>query len=211
MLSEASRLLAAFALGLSLAAPPGPINILILNESIRRSWLSGASVGLGAATADFAFYAIISILGVRVLDYWIIRPVLYASGCVILVYLSYVLISRSAVKPTLGKEAPRASGVGYLQGLSIGLTNPLQIGWWLAVGITLVSLFGYYFALGFFSGILSWVLSFSYVASLFRFRLLGVFRAVCLASAAVLLAFTGFFLYELLGLIRLYLSVAHFL
>lgn len=211
MLSEASRLLAAFALGLSLAAPPGPINILILNESIRRSWLSGASVGLGAATADFAFYAIISILGVRVLDYWIIRPVLYASGCVILVYLSYVLMSRSAVKPTLGKESPRASGVGYLQGLSIGLTNPLQIGWWLAVGITLVSLFGYYFALGFFSGILSWVLSFSYVASLFRFRLLGVFRAVCLASAAVLLAFTGFFLYELLGLIRLYLSVAHFL
>ncbi len=211
MLSEASRLLAAFALGLSLAAPPGPINILILNESIRRSWLSGASVGFGAATADFAFYTIISILGIRVLDYWIIRPVLYATGCAILVYLSYVLISRSGAKPTLGKETPHASGAGYLQGLSIGLTNPLQIGWWLAVGITLVSLFGYYFALGFFSGILSWVLSFSYVASLFRLRLLGVFRAICLASAAVLLAFTGFFLYELLGLIRLYLTVAHLL
>ncbi|MEM0272225.1 MAG: LysE family transporter [Thermoprotei archaeon] len=209
MLHEAPSLLAAFALGLSLAAPPGPINILILNEAISRSWLSGASVGLGAATADFAFYTLISILGVKILAFWIIRPLLYAAGSIILLYLAFTLITRSSSGSRLEQATSNVSGVGYLKGLSIGLTNPLQIGWWLAVGIALVSLFGYYFAFGFFSGILCWVLVFSYVASLFRFRLLRVFRVVSLVSAAVLLGFMALFTYRLLVLVEPHIIAAH--
>lgn len=198
---QLSTIAAAFALGLSLAAPPGPINILILNESIRRSWLSGAYVGFGAATADFTFYLLVSHFGVRLLSYWFLRPVLYAAGTAILAYISYALIAEASAKPVVEPHTPKSAGKGYFRGLSIGLTNPLQIGWWLAVGLTLVSLFGSMFALGFFSGILFWVLSFSYVSSLFRFRLIRVFRAISIGSAVVLLGFAAFFLYELVKLV----------
>lgn len=43
------------ALGLSLAAPPGPVNSVIASESLR-SKIHGVSVGLGAMTADFVFF-----------------------------------------------------------------------------------------------------------------------------------------------------------
>ncbi len=45
------------ALGLSLAAPPGPVNSVIASESLR-SKIHGVSVGLGAMTADFVFFSI---------------------------------------------------------------------------------------------------------------------------------------------------------
>lgn len=199
MLSAASTVAAAFALGLSLAAPPGPINILILNEAVRRSWLSGAYVGFGAATADFVFYLIVSYFGVRAFSFWPVRPVLYAAGTAILLYISVALI-REATGGRTVQPQPSGRG-GYFRGLSIGLTNPMQIGWWVAVGVSLVYLFGSLFALGFFSGIVFWVLSFSYVSALFRFRLIRVFRLISAGSAAVLLGFAAFFVYQLATLL----------
>jgi threonine/homoserine/homoserine lactone efflux protein len=204
VLPEPSRILAAFALGLSLAAPPGPINILILNQSIRRSWFNGTTVGLGAATADFLFYLVVSTLGIRILDFTLLRPLLFALGTAILVYIAVSLVYHSGVGlPNESTKTQAPIVAGYLQGLGIGLTNPLQIGWWLAVGITLISLFGYNFAFGFFSGILCWVLCFSYVSSLFRLRLIPVFRLISMVSAAVLLCFAGYFVYQLIGYLNI--------
>lgn len=201
--SPLSTLAAAFALGLSLAAPPGPINILILNEAIRRSWLSGAYVGFGAATADFIFYLIVSHFGVKAFSFWFLRPILYAGGTAILAYISAALIFEGLGRRKAGLEVKDGGGAGYLKGLSIGLTNPLQIGWWAAVGVTLVYLFGSLFALGFFSGIFFWVFSFSYVSALFRYRLIRVFRALSIGSAVVLLGFAAFFAYRLISLLGL--------
>ena len=49
-------------MGLSLAAPPGPVNAMIATEATR-SKLHGFSVGLGATTADFTYFVVMLIFG----------------------------------------------------------------------------------------------------------------------------------------------------
>src|SRR5207245_11567444 len=53
--------LAGTGIGLSLAAPPGPVNAIIASQTVTRSWRAGFLVGMGATTADSIF------LGVSVL------------------------------------------------------------------------------------------------------------------------------------------------
>jgi threonine/homoserine/homoserine lactone efflux protein len=182
---------AAYLLGLSLAAPPGPINVLIFNDAIKGSRLTALSIGLGAVTADAVFYAIVSIFGKLVKQLFLVQAVLYLLGTAVLVYLS-VSIIRSV--GTLEMSRSVAHGVGYLRGLSVGLTNPLQIGWWIAVGLSLVSLFGYYFAVGFFGGILSWVGGYVFLVDHYKSRFVRYLKLISIISAAVLLGFAALFL-----------------
>ena len=49
--------------GLALAAPPGPMNAVIAQESVLRGWTAGVRAGLGAMTADLCFL-VLSLLGV---------------------------------------------------------------------------------------------------------------------------------------------------
>ena len=58
-----STLVAGAVFGLALAAPPGPMNAVIAEESVLRGWLAGFTAGLGAMTADFVFL-LLSLAGV---------------------------------------------------------------------------------------------------------------------------------------------------
>jgi len=42
--------------GLTLAAPPGPMNAVIAEESAVRGWIAGFKTGLGAMSADAIFF-----------------------------------------------------------------------------------------------------------------------------------------------------------
>src|SRR2546422_7021558 len=48
-------ILAGAGIGLSLAAPPGPVNAIIASQTVTRSWRAGFLVGVGATTADTIF------------------------------------------------------------------------------------------------------------------------------------------------------------
>jgi threonine/homoserine/homoserine lactone efflux protein len=63
---DAYSLIAGILIGLSLAVPPGPINAIIAAESVKKSYLDGIKVGLGAMTAD-ATYLAITLVGVAML------------------------------------------------------------------------------------------------------------------------------------------------
>jgi threonine/homoserine/homoserine lactone efflux protein len=52
-----------FVLGLAIAAPVGPIGLLVIRRSVAHGMLAGLSAGMGAAFAD-AFYAAIATLGI---------------------------------------------------------------------------------------------------------------------------------------------------
>jgi len=45
-------------IGLSLAAPPEPVNAIIASQTVTRSWRAGFLVGMGATTADTIFLAV---------------------------------------------------------------------------------------------------------------------------------------------------------
>lgn len=192
-MSAISSVAAAFALGLSLAAPPGPVNILMMNEVISRTRLAGGVVGLGALTADGIFFLL-----VYAVRSWLSSSpyliYLFPAGALILTYLAYSLV-RNANVDSPGQAATVGLAKGYAKGVTIGLTNPLQIGWWVSVGLPLATLFGLLFAAGFFSGILVWVSGYNYMLGVFRRRLIPAFRPISLISALVLLSFAAYFTY----------------
>lgn len=137
-------------LGLSLAAPPGPVNSVIAFEGAKRP-LKGTLVGLGAMTSDFIYMLIVLYLGTFIPE-WIKR------------YL--FLVGVRHVDPCLdGLEVEEGEGahVPYLKGLAMGITNPYQMEWWITAGLSSISLFGPIFIVGFFLGISLWITIFPMV------------------------------------------------
>ena len=55
--------LAGAVFGLALAAPPGPMNAVIAEESVVHGWSAGFRAGLGAMSADAVFF-VLALLGV---------------------------------------------------------------------------------------------------------------------------------------------------
>src|SRR3989449_8765995 len=51
-------ILAGAGIGLSLAAPPGPVNAIIASQTVTRSWRAGFLVRVGATTPDSIFLAV---------------------------------------------------------------------------------------------------------------------------------------------------------
>jgi len=182
-----------FALGLSLAAPPGPVNAAIASRSLS-SWALGASLGFGALTSDMVYLAAVA-LGGRLAPPWLL-PAVGLAGSLLLAYLAAGAARAAAAelrgargsvpKAQLGGSASLAKS--YATGLAMGLTNPFQAGWWATVGLALVAELGAPLAAGFVCGIASWVLGFSFAVS--RGRESRKFRAaVYAASSAALAAF----------------------
>lgn len=187
----------AFILGISIAAPPGPINVMMFSETLRKGQKHALLIGLGATTADALFYALTSIFGKAVPDHGLWHLALYAFGAAVLLYMAFSVLRTSELEASLN---PPLQVSGYFKGLSVGLTNPLQIGWWVTVGLPLISLFGYgYFAVGFFAGIFTWVYSFTRAVSLYRDRVAGRLSIIVKASSSVLFAFAVYFAYRALS------------
>ena len=160
-------LLSGVALGFSIAAPPGPVTALSAQQVVSRSWLSGWLVMLGATAADAIFF-VLTYYGVARLVTPGERGILFVLGGVLMLYLALSTV-RKARRPEAVSSTPRSgrwssSSVGrspFLLGLSMGLTNPYQLGWWVAIGAGMVADFGGSVAVGFFVGILSWTVIFT--------------------------------------------------
>lgn len=175
-------LLLGVSLGLSIAAPPGPVNAIIANESVK-SWLHGSSVGAGAMTADFIFFIIIYFIQ-GFIPIFILKP-LYLIGGGFMIYLAYA---------TLKSKMPSKSIKGnYLIGLTIGLTNPYQISWWLTVGISMIKSLSISVIPGFFLGIIIWIISFPKLINKLGIRYVNYVKII---SAIILAAFGIFLLYN---------------
>jgi threonine/homoserine/homoserine lactone efflux protein len=85
-------------IGLSIAAPLGPIGILCLNRTLAEGPRMGFICGLGAASAD-ALYALAGSVALSAIAQWIIddRTLLRILGAVFLVYLG----ARTFMRPTI--------------------------------------------------------------------------------------------------------------
>ncbi len=184
---DAYSLVAGILIGLSLAVPPGPINAIIAAESVKRSYLDGMKVGLGAMMADATFLGI-TLVGVTVLFTGdTVKLVVSLAGGLILAYMA-IMILKDFKKPLreAGKEKMSSP---YLTGLTIGMTNPAQILWWLTAGAALIANFNAPGIVGFFIGIGLWVSSFSMTLHFARKKAEWLYPVVTLVSGVVLLFF----------------------
>ncbi|MDA4121587.1 MAG: LysE family transporter [Thaumarchaeota archaeon] len=179
-------------LGLTIAAPPGPVNATSASEA-RRSWFSGWLVLLGAATADGLFF-LLTYYGITAfVASQQIHELLLLMGSALLIYLAFITL-RSTGGP--GKSPNRTGRYPYLLGLVIGLTNPIQLAWWLTVGVGMVSAFGLGIVFGFFSGIIAWTIAFTEVLHVSIARYESAYSTIAYVSGLVLLGFGGWFLYS---------------
>jgi len=111
-------------------------------------------------------------------------------------------IAKGARRPAISPNATRPGRFSptsirrfpFLLGLSMGLTNPYQLGWWIAIGAGMVAEFGGSIAIGFFVGIVSWtlILTATVHASVKRYERLS--PVIAYASAAIMAAFGLWFL-----------------
>jgi threonine/homoserine/homoserine lactone efflux protein len=162
MFDAVASALAGIALGLSLAAPPGPMNAIIAEESVLRGWGSGFRAGLGAMTADAAFLGL-ALLGVVavVQDAPTARGLLFGLGGLLMLYFAYGAATDAratfgggtdgaetaaaddagaAATDGAGSSGERDSGdsKGFRKAFALALTNPYQILWWLTAGVGLL-------------------------------------------------------------------------
>ena len=143
MTSLVATLGAGIVFGVALAAPPGPMNAIIAEESVLRGWIAGFKAGLGAMTADGIFF-VLALLGVVtfVERFPLVRAVMIGLGGVLMLYFAYgaatdVRSSFTAGGGATDAEDPRV-GTGFRKAFVLALTNPYQILFWLTIGVGLL-------------------------------------------------------------------------
>ncbi|MDA4114954.1 MAG: LysE family transporter [Thaumarchaeota archaeon] len=193
-------LLTGVVLGLSIAAPPGPVTALSVQLVVSRSWLSGWLVMVGATLADGVFF-VLTYYGVARLVTPEERGALFVVGGMLMLYLALSTVRTAgrrgggALPSRSSRWSSSAAGRSpFLLGLSIGLTNPYQFGWWVAVGASMVSDFGPSVAVGFFVGIVSWTLVVTALVHEGARRYQRLAPVIAYASAAIMVGFGVWFL-----------------
>ena len=196
---DAALLLRGVLLGLSIAAPVGPIGVLCIRRTLANGRLSGFLSGLGAATAD-ACYGTLAALGLTFISTILIEQQIWLRlvGGVFLCYLglrtflerpsgsfssqastSSVGELESAPLQNSSRPSPKALLADYASTFLLTLTNPLTIlsfaaifaglGVWEVSGSAAAALM---LVLGVFCGSASWWLLLSTAADALRVRFL---------------------------------------
>ncbi|MEZ0318583.1 MAG: LysE family translocator [Pyrobaculum sp.] len=192
-------------LGYSLAVPPGPMNALIAAWSLR-SFRHGFAVGAGAMSADFLLMLITAWLYtfLKNLSQVYFVP-FYTAGGVFFLYLAYKIASSRP--PQRGSATSQSPVRGYLLGLSLGLVNPYQVGWWLTAGLSSIAQFGLEWAAGLFVAISTWITAFpAAVRAGWEVSRRATWLAIKAFSVLTLTAFGAYFLYNVIVILKAYIQ-----
>lgn len=204
--AEAAMLLKGIVLGLSIAAPVGPIGVLCMKRTLEAGVLAGVAGGLGTALADAA-YAALAAFGLAGVTALLVDsgPWLRLCGGVVLLWLA-VRTLRAA--PPQREAAAASAGLGRLclATFALTITNPLTILSFAAIfaGLGLTAgaspMQGMALVVGVFIGSMLWWILLSSGVALIRHRLSpSVMRWVNRLAALLLLGFAGAVLWPLLS------------
>ena len=179
---DGSLVLRGFVIGLSLAAPVGPIGVLTIRRTLAHGRLTGFISGLGTATAD-GLYGLIGALGLTAVTTLLTGNIFWLKlvGGLFLCYLGVqTLRAKPAVNPAQAQSRQGLVGA-YVSALLLTLTNPMTILAFVAIFTSLLAgdphLQGadtgnlILIVLGVFLGSSAWWLILSTVTSLLRNRL----------------------------------------
>lgn len=127
MIGGLSILLRGFIIGVSIAAPVGPIGVLCIRRTLSDGRLAGFMSGLGAASADM-IYGAVAAFGLTVFMDLLIgqAPWLKLLGGLFMVYLG---IRTFLSKPAVNAASSKSTGLvgAYFSTLFLTLTNPMTI------------------------------------------------------------------------------------
>ena len=186
-------------LGLGVAIPIGPLNILIMNYSLS-SFGRGFALGMGAMSADILYFVLLS-LGVLVVfdNPWIFKSIAIF-GAIFLLYMAWACYKNASKMLAKISNTERGESLlaCYLKGLGLNSINPFIVGFWLSLSSVVASSANWMIAaLGVLLALFAWVLGLSILVSLAR-RIISakVARIFSYVSAVLMLFFTAFLIYN---------------
>jgi len=199
-------LIKGFIIGLSIAAPVGPIGVLTIKRTLTEGRISGFVTGMGAACADAAYGAVAG-FGIIAISSFLISQE-FAIKLIGGLFLIYLGVRSFLSKPATKEAAVASKGLlnNFVSTFFLTLTNPSTILSFIAIfaGLGLASTSSDYFSssaivLGVFIGSALWWFILSFTVNFFRHkitsdRLLWVNRF----SGIVLGSFGLFALYSIL-------------
>ncbi|MBL8907060.1 MAG: LysE family transporter [Rhizobiales bacterium] len=127
-----------FFIGLAIAAPVGPINLIVLRTALSRGFAGGLFAGLGSVLGDGCF-ASVAAFGVRQIEEFIMAHATWlgAAGGLILIFVG-IRTSRAHVDPdalaeAAGPSGGQAAGRKILSTFVLTVTNPATMMGMLAI------------------------------------------------------------------------------
>ncbi|MDX2142127.1 MAG: LysE family transporter [Rhodospirillaceae bacterium] len=205
-----SDLLRGAIIGVSIAAPVGPIGILCIRRTLASGMAAGFCTGLGAAVAD-AVYAAIGALGITAVTTWLIGngTPLRAAGIGLLLWIAWSTWRSPARDPNESNDAGASSLLGaFAQTFALTMANPMTIISFAAIfagsGLGMAKAVGLDHAAalvcGAFVGSLAWWLILSGSVAHLRGRITpGTLGLINKLSALILLGFAAWMASELLA------------
>ena len=186
-------------LGLGVAIPIGPLNILIMNYSLS-SFGRGFALGLGAMSADILYFVLLSLGVLAVFDNtWIFKSIAIF-GAIFLLYMAWACYKNASkmLAKISNTEREESLLACYLKGLGLNSINPFIVGFWLSLSSVVASSANWMItALGVLLALFAWVLGLSFATSLAR-RIISAkaARIFSYVSAVLMLFFTAFLIYN---------------
>lgn len=179
--------------GLIVAAPVGPISVLIMNRVLGRGFRAGLATGAGIALAD-GLYACIAVLGFRVVNAFFsaFAVPFRLFGCLFLGYLALRMLLSRTGEASL-QDSDKSMWHNTLSGLLLTLSNPMTILSFAALAASLGTGAGRSWLLpsGIMLGSFLWWLFLSLLIGWLRGKISSAFsRKLTFASSLLLLLFS---------------------
>lgn len=197
-------------LGLSLAAPIGPVNAAQLDKGIKSGFFHAWLVGLGAMMADIIYMLAVFLGIVHFLEIPFMKAFLWSFGFFILVYTGIESLISAGKISSNTRNIEESAIKSLFSGFFMSISNPLTILFWLGIyGSVLAETAAKYdqtqiaiYSLAIIFGLLLWDIIMAGVASSFRrFLSMKVLTAISILSGLSLIGFGLYFGYQALILL----------
>ena len=195
-------------LGLSLAAPIGPVNAAQIDKGIKSGFTAAWLLGLGALTADIIYMLTVYLGVVKFLETPFMQSFLWLFGFFVLTYTGIETISSSG-KINMKKSNGDSGIKSFLSGFFMSISNPLTILFWLGIyGSVLARTASSYgtselilYSGGIILGLVLWDVVMAAISSSFRrFLTTGLLTMISILSGLSLVGFGLYFGYQAMQL-----------
>jgi threonine/homoserine/homoserine lactone efflux protein len=131
---EKYSLLQNIILGLSLAAPIGPVNLEIIKRGLKSGFKQAFLTGVGAMSADTTYLTLIFFGLTSFLNITFMKIILGFSGGIILIYLGIISAKEFFHKAAITENPPRRLfNNSFITGYILAISSPMTIVWWTGV------------------------------------------------------------------------------
>jgi L-lysine exporter family protein LysE/ArgO len=188
-------------LGLSLAAPIGPLNAAQIDKGIRFGFLHAWILGLGSMAADAVFMLLIYFGSAHFLQTEFMKTFLWLFGSFVLIYTGIESFKKADQIKAQKEQRKEALAKTFTQGFFMTFSNPVSILFWLGIyGSVLATTAQSHgtqdlliYSCGIFLGLLIWDVSMAALASSFQKFASGAFLTFVSRAAGMCLIVFGLY------------------